>query len=52
MNQLPNNAVVLNNMHEPVPEGQLNDRMLHKNQELDPNSDENWWMKIDLFDDE
>ena len=52
MNQLPNNADVLNNMHEPVPEGQLNDRMLHNNQELDPNSDENWWMKIDLFDDE
>ena len=52
MNQLPNNADVLNNIHELVPEGQLNDRMLHNNQEQDPNSDENWWMKIDLFDDE
>ena len=52
MNQVPNNANVLNNVHEPVPEGQLIDRVYHNNQELDPNMDENWWMKIDLFDDE
>ena len=52
MNQVPNNANVLNNVHEPVPEGNLIDRIYHNNQEQDPNSDENWWMKIDLFDDE
>ena len=52
MNQLPNNADVLNNVHDPVPEVQINAQMLHNNQELDPNSDENWWMKIDIFDDE
>ena len=52
MNQLPNNQDLFNNVQEPVPEGQLNDRMFQNNQEQDPNSDENWWMKIDLFDDE
>ena len=52
MNQLPNNADVLNNVHDPVPEVQINAQMFHNNQELDPNSDENWWMKIDIFDDE
>ena len=52
MNQVPNNANVLNNVHEPVAEGHLIDQIHHNNQELDPNMDENWWMKIDLFDDE
>ena len=52
MNQVSNNADVLNNRHEPVPNVQLNDQMFHNNQEQDPNRDENWWMKIDLFDDE
>ena len=52
MNQVSNNADVLNNTQDPVPDVQLNDQMFHNNQEQDPNRDENWWMKIDLFDDE